>query len=274
MNQLFITLPGGVLLIAVVFYIVFRLFSLPSKFIAALVAITALGAYVPVAIVTQPGADVIAIHVAVYVVVAYVLGIIASQYEAGNLDDEQRRIRFHWAPAAIIGFFLFVLAVNTVFILMAQSGIGHEIARQIFPVPRGGGEVSSYFPGTVTHDFQQREDEYNNYLLRAEQQELRGWRIHKGWLNPPQVGQQNVFQVKILDRNDQAIENAEIKGVFLRPADSRRDQPFTMAELGGGVYQAHLILSEAGKWDLLLTVRKDDAVHELKGTTRIASRAE
>jgi nitrogen fixation protein FixH len=274
MNELLITLPGGVLIIALAFVIIRRVFSLPSKFVAMLVAICALGVYVPLVFLTRPGADVVAIHVAVYTVMAYVLGIIGSQIDDRANADGRKQRWFHWAPATIVGFFLVVLVVDTGFILMAQSGIGSDLAKHLFPTPRSGSEVSSFFPGTVAHDFQEKEDEYNAFLTRLHEQKKRGWQIRKGWLNTPVVGETSVFQVQIFDRDGNPVDYASVSGFFMRPADSKRDQAFVMQALGDGIYQARLILSEPGIWDLLLTIKKDDDVHELKGTTNIAARTE
>jgi hypothetical protein len=50
-------------------------------------------------------------------------------------------------------------------------------------------EMTSFFPGVISHDFQKKEALYNEYLQQVERQRERGWQIQKGWLSEPMVNE-------------------------------------------------------------------------------------
>ena len=71
------------------------------------------------------------------------------------------------------------------------------------------------------------------------------------------------------DRTGTPVTQAEIKGLFLRPADNSLDQTFTMQETGAGLYQVRLTLPEPGLWSLLMTVERGEAWHEVRARTSV-----
>lgn len=268
MTELLFTLVGGVAGICLGFLVLVLFTPLNGKQAGLIMLIVSQAVYLPLAISFWPGADVVAIHVAIFAVTNYVLAIISSQY-AKNRETAGHGKWFHWAPTALVIFFLVILVVDGIFIAVSKSGVGTELAKMIFPEPRSGGEVSSFFPGTVAHDYQKKEQQYNEYLARVREQKERGWQVKKGWLNLPKVGEKATFQVYVQDKQGRPVEDAVIHGAFMRPANSRLDLAFDMQDKGKGIYQFELQLSEPGTWDLWLKIEKDGAVHELKGTTSV-----
>ncbi|MDZ7661762.1 FixH family protein [Thiohalophilus sp.] len=270
MTDILYSLLGGVIAIAVGFALLYRFSRLDGKMVAVVVALLVVGIYMPLVIIKWPGADVFAIHLAIYLVTVYVLGIISSQRDARRKAGESERW-FHWGPAAIVIFFMVVIAVNSVYILMAQKGLDNKATHWLLPEPRAGGEVSSRFPGTVARDFRKQQDEFNQFQQRIQEQEARAWQIQKGWLGEALARQPSRFKLRVLDRDGTPIGDAEVSGVFLRPGDSRLDQPFAMQPQAGepGSYLADLVLPEAGRWELLLQVRRGKETHEIKATTRV-----
>lgn len=269
MQEMLLTLPGGVLLIALGFVLLARLSALGGKATALLVAGIVLLVYVPLASWRWPGADVFAIHLAVYLVTVYVLGIAATQLDARRGGGGRW---FHWGPAAIAGFFVVVIAVNAILLYLAQAGLGGDLTRALLPEPRSGGEVSSHFPGTVTHDYQQREDQYNIWREQLTAQQRRGWQVRKGWLDEPVAGVPAVFQIRVSDGDGRPVGGAEVAGTFQRAANSRLDQDFVMQEYERGVYRVRLTLGEPGQWQLVLRIRRDNATHEITGRTQVSDK--
>ena len=86
----------GVLAELLVFVLLHRLLRLQGKAAGLAVGLLAILVYVPWAILTWPGADVFAIHLAIYLTVAYALGMVGGR--VGR--------RWHWAPAIIVAFFV------------------------------------------------------------------------------------------------------------------------------------------------------------------------
>ena len=266
MGDLVGSLFGGVLAILLVFFALYRFTRFDAKGAALLVALAVIGVYVPVAILWWPGGDVFAIHIAIYLITAYALGIIFSVREAR--EGEQRG--FHWAPALIILFFVVVVGIDSVFVMLAQKGVDGRLAAWLLPAPRSGGNVSSHFPGTVARNYQEREAAFNEWLERMEAQRLRDWRIREGWVGGVRAGEPAVFRLELADKNAQPITGARIEGRFMRPGNVKLDQAFRMQEVSPGRYEVRLVLPEHGRWNVHVRIGKDDILHEFNARTTVA----
>lgn len=266
MANLLVTLLGGVSIIATVFILIYSTTKMSGKMVAAIMAFVVTGIYVPVAIFTWPGADVFAIHIALYLVSVYVLGIVTSQRDSRKLAGEAG-FGFHWAPAAIVTFFVLLIIADSFFVMFATKGMETHLAKWLLPKPESGGKVSSHFPGTVSHDFHEKQDQYNEYLKRFELQQIRNWTVRKGWLEKVIVNQPAIFRVEIKSSDKSPVKNAVVKGLFLRPANSKEDLEFKMQEIEPGIYQQSIVLSEPGNWDLILKIHKGEDFHEVRAKT-------
>ncbi len=261
------SLAIGILAELLIYTLLRRFTRLGSKQIAVILAFAVLLAYVPWAILTWPGADVFAIHLALYLITAYILGI--TGLGVGGKDG---RRGWHWAPVIIVGFFAFIITVNIVFVGLAQTGIS-GIFEVLLPKPRAGSSVvDSRFPGTVSHAFQEKEALYNDYLEQVKKQKARGWKVQKGWLGAPRAEVESVFQVKVTDKHGRPLDGATVGGRFLRPSNSRLDRDVVLNEIGSGVYRVNLKLPAPGVWDLVLHIRKGGDLHEIRATTSIGAR--
>ncbi len=243
MTDMLVSLLGGVVAISLVFLLIYRFTKLGGKVTAVIVALLVIGIYMPVVILDWPGADVFAIHIAVYLVSVYILGIITTQRDARGAGGEQQGW-FHWGPAALILFFALVIAADSVFILLAQKGIDSQIAGWLLPEPRSGGRVSSHFPGTVARDYRKQQDEFNQFQQRMQAQRERNWQIQKGWLGVARSGKPALFKLRVTDADGRPVSNARVKGIFMRPGNSQLDQIFQMQELAdeAGSYTVSLVL--------------------------------
>ncbi len=248
----------GVLAELLVYLTATRLFRLSGKAAALVVALLVLLFYVPWAIIHWPGPDIFAIHLAIYLTLAYALGMIGSRVGKG----------FHWAPALIVTFFVGVIAINIVFVTVAEKGITGIFA-ELLPRPKSARVADSEFPGVVSHDFQEKEALYNQYLQQVEAQRQRGWQVRKGWRHKPRAGQAEIFIVTVRDREGRPLEGAVVHGRFLRTSNSRDDFDFRLAEVGGGEYRAQITMPLPGLWRLVLEVRKGEARHEIRALTSV-----
>jgi len=248
----------GVIAEIALFLLLHRVFRLDGKAAATAVALVALLVYVPWAILTWPGADIFAIHLAIYLTVAYALGMIGGR--VGR--------HWHWAPALIVGFFVVVIATNVVFLGVAEQGIT-GLFSELLPKPRSSEVVDSRFPGTVSHDYQEKEALYNDYLRQVERQEARGWQVRKGWQHAPVAGQPATFVVAVSDREGRAVSGASVDGRFLRTSNSRDDFGFAMDEVASGEYRVTLAMPLHGLWNLVLQIRRGEDLHEVRATTSV-----
>lgn len=269
---LLISLGVGIALTFIAFVAIYKFTRLSGKHVAAIVIFAVIGIYVPVSIFSWPGADVFAIHIALYVIVPYGLGIITTNWESRRHEERSGRW-FHWGPTTIVVFFLGLVVVDSTIIMLSDRGMSEKMAEWLLPAPRAGGEVTSFFPGTVSHDFQKKESLYNDYLRQLEAQERRGWQLSKGWVQEPQAGEPATFRVVVTDREGEPVEGAEVRVDFLRPSDKRRDARYRLEQTDAGVYEHDIALPLPGIWNVVIEVVKGDDLHQNRGMTSLAEAA-
>lgn len=266
-----ITIPAGIVLQVVLFIALRWLTGLGAKSAATVIGLLALGIYVPYAILFWPGGDVVAMHIALFSVTAYALGLIVSNREARLKHEGGSEGWFHWGPAIIIGFFVALVLFDTFFVVVSQRGLPEPIANWLLPKQTSGDEVSTVFPGVASRDYQEQQSHFNRYLDQLHEQQKRGWRVSKGWIGPAVVDQSSTFQVMVTDRDENPISGARVAGTFQRLSDTTMDQSFVLEETAPGVYRGEFVLPATGRWELDMTIRKGEAVHHVRARTTIES---
>ena len=269
MLQSLLALPLGVAVEVMVFLLLYRLTPMNGRQAAVIVAMLALTAIVLYSLVDWPGADVLAMHVAVLLVSAYLLGIISSAREKHISDAAQDKRWFHWGPAIIVMFFVALFALDSVLVVISKQGLPPVIAERILPKQKQPENISSAFPGVISRDFQKKEALYNAYLEQVKRQQERGWQVSKGWLDAPRAGRLETFQVRVVERDGAPVEFASIGGTFQRPSDSRLDQTFSLTEVEPGLYRGQLVLPEPGVWRLVLKIKRGEQLHEVHADTSV-----
>lgn len=267
MDELVFSLAVGVLAAFLAFVALYRFTRLKGKQVAVIVALGVLAVYLPYAVLAWPGADVVALHLALYLITPYGLGIITHHWELRA--GEPRGRWFHWAPATIVTFFITIAVVDAVIITLADRGMPAQWAARLLPEPKGGGQVSSFFPGTVYHDFQEKEELYNQYLEQLEAQRRRGWQVRRGWLRPPAADVPTPFQVEVRDKTGAPVVGATVTVEFLRPSDHRQDRSIILPAVDAGRYRADVALPLPGMWHVLIHIRRGDDLHEVRGITSL-----
>ncbi len=269
MLQSLLALPLGVAVETLVFLLLYRLTSMNGRQAAVVVALLAFTAVFIDSLLDWPGADVLAMYVAVLLVSAYLLGIVSSAHERHQRDGTQGGRWFHWGPAIIVMFFVALFAVDGVLVVISKQGLPGPVADWLMPKQNRPENVNSVFPGVVAHDFQKKEALYNAYLKQVKHQHKRGWQVSKGWLGSPQAGRPETFQVRVIDREGVPIDFARVSGTFQRPSDSRLDQAFQLKEVEPGLYRGQVTLPGPGAWRLILQIRRGEELHEIHADTSI-----
>lgn len=268
MSNLLATLLLGVLSIVMVFFSLLKGIKL-SRLAASLttLAITC-AVYFPLLLNDWPGPDVMAIQIAIYGLTIYILSLYAGRVNDNTVPRKWYK-GYNWVPYAIIGFFVLLATVDSIFITLAQKGLDANTADKLLPKPRSGGIVESYFTGPVKHDYQEKQDEFNDYKARRDAQLLRGWEVKKGWLKEAYANNPTEFQVQVLDANNQPVTQAHVAVQFLRNANPALDQAHELKELDHGKYKVSITLPEPGRWDVLIHIKKDKLQHEVRAHTSI-----
>lgn len=203
--------------------------------------------YIPLAYLYWPGIDVFAIHFAFFSMTAYGLGIVTYNREARR-DGSKKAGWFHWAPASIVAFFLVLTIVDSNIIAIAMK----------------------YAPGIVAHDFRQKENQFNEYLARLEVQKKRGWVIEGGWQGQPRLHVAEPFEIIVKDKHGRLLTDAQVEARYLSTANPRKDKnKVVLAEISPGVYATEAVLDVPGRWTVVVTVRRGEEVHEIKGDVDI-----
>ncbi|VAW77310.1 hypothetical protein MNBD_GAMMA15-267 [hydrothermal vent metagenome] len=269
MLQSLLALPLGAGAEVLVFLLLYRLTPMKGRQAAVVIAMLSLAGLLIYSLLDWPGADVLAMYVAVLLVTAYLLGIVSSTREQHLLGPAQNKRWFHWGPAVIVMFFVALFALDGVLVVISKQGLPRPIADSFLPKQNQPQKISSAFPGVVARNFQKKEALYNDYLKQVERQKQRGWQVRKGWLKAPYAGRPEVFQVRVSERDDAPVAFASVSGSFQRASDSRLDQPFQLDEVEPGLYRAQVVLPEPGSWRLILKIRRGDQLHEVHAETSV-----
>ena len=204
--------------------------------------------YFPLAYLYWPGIDVFAIHFAFFSMTAYGLGIVTYSREESSDDGKKKGGWFHWVPASIVGFFLVLTIVDSNIIAIAMK----------------------YAPGIVAHDFRQKENQFNEYLQRLEVQKQRGWVVDGGWEHTPKLNNAEPFEITVKDKDGALLADAMVEASYLSTADPKQDRKkVALTEKSPGVYATEATLNVPGRWTIVVTIRRGDDVHEIKGNVDI-----
>ncbi|MGW8309519.1 MAG: FixH family protein [Thiogranum sp.] len=274
MLQSLLALPLGAAAEVLLFLALYRLSPLSGRQAAVVVALLSLTAVLLYSLLNWPGADVLAMYVAVLSVTAYLLAIVSHAREQHSSEAAGRRRWFHWGPAAIVIFFVALFALDGVLVTISTQGLPRSVSDWLLPRSYQEEHIQSVFPGTVANDFQKKETLYNQYLEQVREQHQRGWKVDKGWLHKPVEGRPAAFQVRVREADGAPVQFAEISGVFQRASDSREDASFDMREIEPGLYRVVLTLPEPGMWYLVLKVKRGEQLHELHASTSVAARGD
>ena len=252
------------------FFLIYRFTRLRGKQVTLLVIALTTAVYVPWGVIDWRGLDQFAYRLAFFITFPYLFGIVTSHWEAAEARGEERSGRFfHWAPMTMFFFFIVIATVDAIIISLADKGMSGEFAAKFLPEPRSGANAVSYFPGAVSHDFQEKGLQYNAHLERLKRRDALGWTIRKGWVGKAVAARPAVFKLVVTGPDGQPITGASISGEFLRPGNHRLDMSFTMQADGAGGYVAEVELPAPGRWDLVLIIRRGEDRFDLTASTSV-----
>jgi nitrogen fixation protein FixH len=149
-----------------------------------------------------------------------------SDYEAGGKPLDGRK-----ALAMIVGFFLFVGAVNGVMIYKAVKT----------------------FSGEVTPHPYERGLAYNRDIAQAREQAMRAWKVEARLSRL--VSGETEIRVVARDGDGADVSGAEMTALFAAPADLAKDVRVKLGETAPGRYAGKAIVP-AGQRDLVLTASR------------------
>ncbi|MEW6133889.1 MAG: FixH family protein [Pseudomonadota bacterium] len=229
-----LTLFGG-LAAVMLLYAGARALRMPAELAGLVAAGIPLFAYIATLFGAWPGLDVVAIHVAVFIIAAFVLAVF-SRLRA-------RQARMHWAPKALIAFFLVLIVMNAGFLYVSTKGLPPALAGLLLP---GGGNRALHtgFAGTTRHG-EEAARAVGADLSRRHRNEALGWQVRVEGLRMPSVGQ-NAVTVFADDGNGRPLANLAGEWRIGRPGAEQIAVPLKATV--AGQYEARLDFSAAGLW--------------------------
>ena len=255
------TLFGGAIAI-VLLYFALGMTPLSHYWRVVIPAGLAFTGYLAYALVAWPGLDVLAMHVAIYVIIAVILALTGARQGATPR-------KFQWIPMLFVVFFGVLSALYAGFIYLASHGLPDNIARRV--LPRGGeGETHTAFPGVVPHDAEAAKG-IAAHLKQQYRQSRLGWQIEVQGLRELQQGTPGTVTVRVLDRSGAALPNAKVAVALLRPA---RELPVKLIEAAPGEpgnFVARVVIDEPGEWVVALRVTQDREVFEIQERLKLVA---
>lgn len=237
-----LTLFGGLAVVVMLFGMA-RLLRMPAELAALLAAGLPLFAYVVALFGAWPGLDVVAIHIAVFGIAAFVLAVL-SRYRA-------KQARMHWVPKALIAFFLLLVVVNAGFLYVSTKGLPPALARALLP---GKGEQTLHtgFSGTTRHG-EAAAKAIGADLSRQHRNQMLGWEVRVEGLRMPSVGH-NVVTVFADDQEGRPL--AGLTGEWRMGKPGTEPASIPLKATAAGQYEARLDFPIAGLW--LVELRLDE----------------
>lgn len=229
-----LTLFGG-LAAVLVLYALARAFRMPAELAGLVAAGVPLFAYIAMLFGSWPGLDVVAIHIAVFIIAAFVL-VVFSRYRA-------KQAHMHWVPKALIAFFLALVVMNAGFLYVSTKGLPPALSRVLLP----GSEdktLHTGFAGTTRHG-EEAAKAIGADLSRQHRNEQLGWQVRVEGLRMPSVGQ-NAVTVFADDRDGRPLAGLAGEWRVARPGDAMTSVP--LKATADGQYEARLEFSGAGLW--------------------------
>jgi len=264
MSNLLLTLFSGVIAITLTYFFLLKIAKINRKLTSISLLLVTAVIYALAIVIDWPGPDIMAIQVAIYALTIYILSLYAGKNNPASASKKMK-----WVPYAIIGFFVVLVTVDSIFITLAQKGLDSSVANKILPAPRGGGNVRSHFSGPVEHDYQKQQKQFNVYAKQRNEQKVRGWLVKKGFLTDAISTQTSVFQVQVIDSQQKPVTDATVTVRFMRNDNPKLDQDFVLQEMTNGKYNLPLALPLPGRWDVLIHIKKQSQLHEVRAFTKI-----
>lgn len=250
-----LTLFGGVVLV-VVLYQLLRAAGLSNYWRGVISGVVPLLGFAIYSVGNWGGLDVLAIHTAVYLSTATLLTLAGSREQ----DSTRARAPMHWAPKAFIGFFLFVLLINGVFLYVSSQGLPPAVARWLLPGAEDG-RVHTAFPGVVPHGTDAAKEIGSELTARHRQLRL-GWRVALSGLDQLSREGAGEVWVRVHDREDLPMLDAQVSVALRRPAQAQSEVEATLPLVEPGEYAGWVRLPQAGRWIATIRVARGGDLYQ------------
>jgi len=245
------TLFGGLLAVAALFMLARRM-GLSHYWSGVLGGALPFMAYLGYTMVVWQGGDMLAIHLAVFMATAAVLGVFGA-VQSGSKE------KMHWAPKAIAIFFGLLVVFNAFLLSISSHGLPDKISGLFLPNPENQ-RLHTAFPGVIPHD---RNKLYEQHMQRVEEQKNLGWKLDVTGLDDLHSGQTFKVRVLVKDAQDKLLLADRVELVIWRMANSRDDRHLPLAAGPDGAFAGELLLPNPGRWLFKVEVTRGEDVFQI-----------
>lgn len=244
-----ITLFGGAALIAVL-YFALRMAGVSNYWRGVISGALPTMAIMSYSLIHWPGADVMALHIALYVATATVLTL-----TGGERRPKGQPFKFHWIPMGFVGFFMTLAVLMATFASIAFNGLPIAVAQQFMP-NAASKQVHTAFSGVVPHD-EDAAKAVSQYLSMAARQKQLGWRAEVDGLDQLKLNRAGDVTVSVKDGAQQPLADAIVKLSIKRPADIADTSKTTiLAAIAPGRYRAQVGIDRPGQLVAVLMIER------------------
>lgn len=236
-----LTLFGG-LAVVLVLYAVLRSFRVLPELAGLIAAMLPLFAYIATLFGHWPGLDVVAIHVAVFLIAAFVL-VVFSRYRA-------KQARMHWVPKALVAFFMVLIVMNAGFLYVSTQGLPPELSRLLLPGDKNT-VLHTGFSGATRHGGEAAKA-IGSDLATEHRNEQLGWNVRVEGLRMLSVGS-NFITVHVEDNDGRPLGGLAGTVEVARPGAKGET---VMLKPGMGQYEASVEFPASGLWIVKLELDK------------------
>ncbi len=196
-----------------------------------------------------PGADVVALHLALYIATAIVLTL------TGDRKAGAPRQPMHWIPKIIVGFFLALALLMAAFVTIAVSGLPPFVAQWFLP-NAANKQIYTAFSGEVPHD-EAAAKMISSHMKKSVRQRQLGWQIEVAGLDRLKRGQAGEVTVSASDSAQQPLEGATVTLTIKHPADGADTGKSTnLSAYAPGRYRALVDMDRSGQWVAVLLIER------------------
>ncbi|MDD5330880.1 MAG: FixH family protein [Sulfuricella sp.] len=254
------TLFGGAVLIALLFFGL-RLTGISNYWRGVISGALPTMAIMSYSLIHWPGADVVALHLAMYVATATVLTLTGERKKGQPL-------KFHWIPMIFVAFFVILAVLMASFVSISVGGLPNFVTKWALP-NAAEKTVHTAFSGVVPHD-EAAAKMVSQYMNKTARQRQLGWTIEVAGLEQQfKLNQPADVTVSARDGAQQPLDGATVKLIVKHPADAADTGKLAiLAAFAPGRYRASVTMDRPGQWVAVLQIaRGTDEVETAKEIT-------
>lgn len=254
------TLFGGAILIAVLFFGL-RLTGISNYWRGVISGALPTMAIMAYSLFYWPGADVVALHLAMYVATATVLTLTGERKQG-------QAFQFHWIPMIFVAFFVGLAVLMAAFVSIAVGGLPDFMTKWALPNAENR-TIHTAFSGVVPHD-ESAAKTISQYMNKTERQRKLGWNVEVAGLDRPlSTKRPTQVEVNVRDADGQPLEGAMVSVAIKHPADGADAiKAVILSPVAPGRYQAPIAVDKPGQWLAVLQIeRGKDVIDSAKEIT-------